>query len=405
MADLAVDIELTATQCDLLRQLVYVFRGSGVPTGLKSHVALVTLLEREVEEVLVSRGGACRRRKGCGCVAVSVFAIDPWVPFPGFWTLLPVTATALRIWGGSASTSPTSRLLASKPLVRGGDWSYSIYLWHWPFIVFAAYIWPANRVALVIAAVVSFALAVASDRWVEQPLRQADVQGRRPITPLVSLTLLPPLALCSFLALGSSQKRWTDWPRPTLAVADDRNVALERCSPSDFATDNFTPAECWEPEGGQVIGEALLLGDSQAAAFLPAVVQASARSGLRTLYSAKPGCPFADGRPSGDHSGFDCQDWQNQSLNYALAANPEVVVIANRSTGYTSPELHWRVPLDASGRPTKDVEEALAIHCLCRPTVSEQWMGSGIGRPRLFGARPHALPLAGGAPSANHDYQ
>lgn len=297
---------------------------------------------------------------GLTLVAVSVFAIDPWVPFPGLWTLLPVTATVLVIWGGSATASPASRILASKPLVRVGDWSYSIYLWHWPFIVFAAYIWPANTIALLIAATLSFAPAVASYRWVEQPLRQANIQGKRQVTSLVTLTLIPPLALSAFLALGSNQKWWTNWPQPTLSLGEDRNVAVERCSPSDFAIDNFTPAECWEPEGRQAIGEVLLLGDSQAAAFLTEVIQASARSGLRTLYSAKPGCPFADVRVSGEHIGFNCQDWQDQSLAYALTADPEMVIIANRSTGYTSPDLHWRVPLHESGRPTTTVAEASA---------------------------------------------
>lgn len=67
-------------------------------------------------------------------------------------------------------------------------------------------------------------------------------------------------------------------------------------------------------------------------------------------------------RPSGEHIGFDCQDWQDQSLAYALAAKPDVVVIANRSTGYTSPDLHWRVPLNATGKPATSVEEASALY-------------------------------------------
>ena len=55
---------------------------------------------------------------------------------------------------------------------------YSIYLWHWPLMVFAVSLWPEAPFARALAAALSFLPAVASYRWVERPIRQLP-----PLTP------------------------------------------------------------------------------------------------------------------------------------------------------------------------------------------------------------------------------
>jgi peptidoglycan/LPS O-acetylase OafA/YrhL len=118
---------------------------------------------------------------GFGLLAASFFLIDDRTTFPGMWTLLPVAGTALLIVA-------RPRVLAVRPLVRIGDWSYSIYLWHWPLIVFATtFGW--NRTA---AAALSFLPAVASFRWVERPLRTVQLPRRR-FALLVAAVVMSPL--------------------------------------------------------------------------------------------------------------------------------------------------------------------------------------------------------------------
>ena len=58
-------------------------------------------------------------------------------PFPGIVAVLPVAGTAMLIMSGSAGDSPgrrtvSSKVLAVAPMRIIGDWSYSLYLWHWP---------------------------------------------------------------------------------------------------------------------------------------------------------------------------------------------------------------------------------------------------------------------------------
>lgn len=105
---------------------------------------------------------------GIAMLAASLWLITGSTSFPWSWALLPVTGTLLLIFAGNCR-NPVSQALSTKPMVKIGDWSYSIYLWHWPFMVFAIYIWPFSSYAAVVATIISLAPALASYYWVEQP--------------------------------------------------------------------------------------------------------------------------------------------------------------------------------------------------------------------------------------------
>src|SRR5262249_41013927 len=75
----------------------------------------------------------------------------------------------------------TGRILSSSIPVAIGLISYSLYLWHWPLLVLAAYwfvrpLTTAEGLVVVAAAVL---LATASWRFVEQPFRRRSVLSPR----------------------------------------------------------------------------------------------------------------------------------------------------------------------------------------------------------------------------------
>lgn len=113
---------------------------------------------------------------GAIMVTASLFAITATTPFPGPWTLLPVVGTVVLLIAGT-SPNPTSSLLATPPFVKVGDWSYSLYLWHWPFIVFAIVIWPGSWAAPLAAAAVSFLPALLSYHMIEQKFRFTTIRS------------------------------------------------------------------------------------------------------------------------------------------------------------------------------------------------------------------------------------
>ncbi|MGO4471756.1 MULTISPECIES: acyltransferase family protein [Arthrobacter] len=95
--------------------------------------------------------------------------------FPGWLALWPTLAAACILAAGQTqSRFGIDRILSSKPLVRMGNNSYALYLWHWPMLViYLAWSgkthagWLSGTVIIVGA----FVLAVLTTRFIEKPLR------------------------------------------------------------------------------------------------------------------------------------------------------------------------------------------------------------------------------------------
>jgi peptidoglycan/LPS O-acetylase OafA/YrhL len=108
--------------------------------------------------------------------------------FPGPAALPAVLGTALLIWGHSApSTTLLYRIMTSRLMVSIGLTSYGWYLWHWPILSFlrAVTLMHAGVGSAIIAALIAYALAALSLKYVETPLRRGSfVRHMPPVTVL-----------------------------------------------------------------------------------------------------------------------------------------------------------------------------------------------------------------------------
>lgn len=141
---------------------------------------------------------------GLGLLLCSPWLITAATPYPSAWTLLPVSGTLLLIATGTGHDTWVNRMLATPVMVSLGDWSYSIYLWHWPLIVFANHLWPDVSFAAPLAAALSILPAVASYRWIEQPFRRLPTRGRRRTSAVVATVVLPPIVLAAALNVAAN---------------------------------------------------------------------------------------------------------------------------------------------------------------------------------------------------------
>lgn len=109
---------------------------------------------------------------GVALIAASLLLLSNQQPFPGLAALPPCIGAALVLAMGEDGESLGGRMLGAAPLVLVGSLSYSLYLWHWPALVFGRYIAlrPLTVPEAMAAVVVAFALAWISWRYVERPV-------------------------------------------------------------------------------------------------------------------------------------------------------------------------------------------------------------------------------------------
>lgn len=113
-------------------------------------------------------------------------------------TLLPSVGAAAVITAGSRGGP--SRLLTSAPMLTIGRASYSLYLCHWPMIVFGRLVFgdiASSALGIAINFILMIGVALLMRRYIEQPFRQA---GSR-ITPRITLARFA-AAICACVALS-----------------------------------------------------------------------------------------------------------------------------------------------------------------------------------------------------------
>ena len=120
---------------------------------------------------------------GLAAILSCGWLIDGVKQFPGPWALVPVGATVLMILAAANRQADPrtrdkmplpNRVLALGPLVTLGAMAYSLYLWHWPLLIFWL-AWTghshANFAEGAGILLVSGVLAYLTMRFVEEPLR------------------------------------------------------------------------------------------------------------------------------------------------------------------------------------------------------------------------------------------
>jgi len=111
---------------------------------------------------------------GIALIIYSIGFYSEAMLFPGHNAIAPVLGAGVIIYSCKGEgTSIVNKLLSVRPLVFIGLISYSLYLWHWPFVAFTKYLMfrPFNgfeRASIILA---SLAVSTLSWKYIEQPFR------------------------------------------------------------------------------------------------------------------------------------------------------------------------------------------------------------------------------------------
>jgi peptidoglycan/LPS O-acetylase OafA/YrhL len=304
-------------------------------------------------------------------VVVAIVRFDAHTVFPGYTALLPVLGTALLIAAGEAPTAGApQRLLGMSVGQHIGAWSYSFYLWHWPVLVIAAAyaghpLSVAQNLALLAAALATSAVTY---HVVENPFRRAKMLSKTPWrgVAVYPLALAVTLAGCAAahevidrevarasqappitLGTGPVGDRSSPAERAVALVAASAEAARDgravpgRLSPSllqlddsladtgdcDYSEGRHDLCRLGDPSGLRTM---VVLGDSHARAWIPALEPLARRTGFAAYYLVKPGCNAGLFTPDLGFGPFTgCVEWRDWALDQAKSLEPDLVLIAS----------------------------------------------------------------------------
>lgn len=249
----------------------------------------------------------------------SSFTLNSLSSFPGYLAIMPTLGTVLLILFNQ-QIKPINRFFSSQRLVFVGDISYSLYLWHWPFIVFARAIWPGTSFAPLIAATLSVFPAVASYKFIEERFRESRAVAEKKTLRLIAMLMVVPLAF----SFGLYKVANTGLGIP---IPDSKWL--------NFATQNNCGegSENWDVEC--VFGDdepsftAVLIGDSNARSASDGVLEAVSALGGELLISVVSGCPLIKNAVEPD-----CKKLNKERLLKLQNLKPDLVFLVSNHAAY-----------------------------------------------------------------------
>lgn len=115
---------------------------------------------------------------GFSAILTSILFYNSKTEFPGIAALLPTLGAAAIIYSGTEGKTRISQLLSWQPIRFIGLISYSLYLWHWPLLVFGRQLGFQGHLSVFVIFVLCFAISFVSWRFVEQPFRISSTRAQ-----------------------------------------------------------------------------------------------------------------------------------------------------------------------------------------------------------------------------------
>jgi peptidoglycan/LPS O-acetylase OafA/YrhL len=259
---------------------------------------------------------------GIVLMGAALLLYHTWTPFPGLAAVPPCLGTALVIAAGESGDHFVGRLLSLKPVVFVGLISYSLYLWHWPLVVFYKFGFTVigglnHHQSQALLLTLSLMMAILSWRFVEIPFRSGALRvNRRTLFGGAAIATVAVVIGCSSVVEEQGlPSRFTEQARDVAAYIhtdpvdnqDQFRDGICFISSETSTLKDYSVSKCLPERKQKTI---LVLGDSHAAAMWWGFDQVLA--GVNVMQATASGCkPVLNQRPRQ-------QAGCTEIMNYAL---------------------------------------------------------------------------------------
>ncbi|WP_425862557.1 acyltransferase family protein [Arthrobacter sp. TWP1-1] len=300
--------------------------------------------------------------------------------FPGYMALWPTLAAAFVIIAGfTGSKFGADRFLSWKPLVKLGDSSYALYLFHWPLLVLFLVVTGRDhagpRAGTIIIAV-SLVAALLATKFIDTPLRRnkwIEQKRRRALLTIAVCIALVAAPLSAWqlkihaeeMALQAQDEAaqsevFRNYPgalalqpgfvdaadpdlplRPALTALDKQWVTYGKACEGSLApadgtlTDNCAQTELTQKPKKTIV----VVGDSHAQQFSGALNEVARKNNWQVVALLLGGCDFGAENVSSGRS-EKCVEFNKSALDYVLKLKPDAVFTVATKSVADSPDEH-----------------------------------------------------------------
>lgn len=324
---------------------------------------------------------------GLAAIVLAAMAYDGATPFPSAYALLPVLGTAAVLAAGTGTDDPPQGLLSMQPFQHIGDLSYSIYLWHWPVLLYGQ-----SRVdgwvGTVLLVALTLLLSELSYRLVEVPFQHGRVPRMRSrfalvLWPASVAVVVASTSLASGYADSALQQReaeaasyYKENPEALKEVSEKRVEKEIRQSlkladknapiPPKLQNGESLSTDIWQdrfdcyasiddsktkicPVGDTSAAKTVVLtGDSHAGMWLTALDELGKQEGFKVVPLIKIGCAPYDVPQTYREDPFpSCPEFRAWSRERIAEIGPDAIVLGHRGLNFIegegdrSPEQTW----------------------------------------------------------------
>jgi peptidoglycan/LPS O-acetylase OafA/YrhL len=208
--------------------------------------------------------------------------------FLRFGVVIPCIGAALILLPNQQG-SWVDKLLSSKPMVAVGKVSYSLYLYHWPVIVFYKLYTGQHEISVLASTgivLLVFILATISYYLVEQPLRKYKLADRKVIYAALFI-------IVAFAVVFKNLERYDSAPWRITAYPDGKMI-YPGYDPSDCHSSIVNGIELQECTLNEEPNAPLIavVGDSHVHHFFQSTMAWAKKNGFNVMRLSIPGCPM-----------------------------------------------------------------------------------------------------------------